>query len=62
MKTLQQQETEAVLAMGEQLKIYEQQIDVLKKRIEKLESDNEALVMDVAFYGGNLLNLSYNNK
>ena len=33
MKTLQQQETEAVLAMGEQLKIYEQQIDVLKKRI-----------------------------
>jgi hypothetical protein len=62
MKTLQQQETEAVLAMGEQLKIYEEQIDVLKKRIEKLESDNEALVMDVAFYGGNIVNLSCNNK
>jgi frataxin-like iron-binding protein CyaY len=41
---------------------FHQEIDALKKRIEHLESENEALVMDVAFYGGNMINLSCNDK
>ena len=41
---------------------FHQEIATLKARIEKLESENEALVMDVAFYGGNMINLSCNNK
>ena len=34
----------------------------MKSKIQKLQSENEALVMDVAFYGGNMINLSCNNK
>jgi regulator of replication initiation timing len=41
---------------------FNQEIENLKQRIQKLESENEALVMDVAFYGGNLINLSCENK
>jgi len=41
---------------------FHKEIETLKARIEKLESENEALVMDVAFYGGNMINLSCNNK
>lgn len=41
---------------------FHQEIENLKQRIMKLESENEALVMDVAFYGGNLINLSCENK
>ena len=44
------------------MKKFHDEIDVLKKRIEKLEGENEALVMDVAFYGGNIVNLSCNDK
>ena len=44
------------------MKKFSDEIDVLKKRIEKLESENEALVMDVAFYGGSMINLSCNDK
>ena len=44
------------------MKKFHDEIDVLKKRIEKLEGENEALVMDVAFYGGNMVNLSCNDK
>jgi hypothetical protein len=51
----------------------ESQIELLKKRhyeemqcmkskIEKLKNENEALILDVAFYGGNLTNLSCNKK
>lgn len=47
----------------------EAEIDVLRKKlyeaqqqIEKLRNENDALIMDVAFYGGNLTNLSCNNK
>ena len=29
---------------------------------EKLESENEALIMDVAFYGGSVTNLSCEDK
>ena len=38
------------------------EVEALKKRIEQLESQNEALIMDVAFYGGNMINLSCNDK
>lgn len=41
---------------------FNQEIETLKKRIEHLESENEALIMDVAFYGGNMINLSCNDK
>ena len=41
---------------------FHQEIEALKQRIQKLESENEALVMDVAFYGGNMINLSCENK
>ena len=34
----------------------------MRKKIEKLQSENEALIMDVAFYGGNITNLSCNEK
>ncbi len=39
-----------------------EEIKCLTAKIEKLQNENEALVMDVAFYGGNLINLSCNNK
>jgi len=34
----------------------------MKTKIATLESENKALIMDVAFYGGNMINLSCNNK
>ena len=39
-----------------------EEMQCMKAKIEKLQNENEALVMDVAFYGGNLINLSCNNK
>ena len=44
------------------VKKFHDEIELLKKRIEKLEGENEDLVMDVAFYGGNMVNLSCNDK
>lgn len=41
---------------------YYTEVECMKKKIAKLQNENEALVMDVAFYGGNLINLSCNNK
>lgn len=41
---------------------FHNEIEALKERIQKLESENEALVMDVAFYGGNMINLSCEDK
>ena len=41
---------------------FHEEIQTLKHRIEKLETENEALVMDVAFYGGNMINLSCEDK
>jgi hypothetical protein len=38
MKTVQQQETEAILSMGEAMKALEQQLSDAKKRIETLET------------------------
>jgi len=34
----------------------------LEKQLSKLQDENDALIMDVAFYGGNMINLSCNNK
>ena len=34
----------------------------LQKKIEKLEHEVDSLSLDVAFYGGNITNLSCNNK
>lgn len=39
-----------------------EEMQCMKQKIEKLESENEALIMDVAFYGGSMINLSCNNK
>lgn len=39
-----------------------QKIKELQEVNAKLERQNEALILDVAFYGGNLINLSCNNK
>jgi hypothetical protein len=47
----------------------EAEIDVLRNKLhealqqnEKLRNENDALIMDVAFYGGTMINLSCNNK
>ena len=47
----------------------EAEIDVLRNKLyealqqnEKLRNENDALIMDVAFYGGNIINLSCNDK
>ena len=39
-----------------------EEIQCMKVEIEKLQNENDALIMDVAFYGGNMINLSCNNK
>ena len=39
-----------------------EEIQSLKVQIEKLQNENDALIMDVAFYGGNMINLSCNDK
>jgi hypothetical protein len=39
-----------------------QKLKDLKEQNAKLRNENDALIMDVAFYGGNLINLSCNNK
>jgi hypothetical protein len=38
------------------------QLEELRVILEKVKSENEALILDVAFYGGNLINLSCNEK
>jgi len=39
-----------------------EEIQSMQVKIDKLQNDNDALIMDVAFYGGNMINLSCNNK
>jgi hypothetical protein len=39
-----------------------EEMQCMKEKIAKLQNQNEALIMDVAFYGGNMINLSCNNK
>ena len=38
------------------------EMQCMKAKIEKLQNENDALIMDVAFYGGNMINLSCNDK
>jgi hypothetical protein len=39
-----------------------EEMQCMKAKISKLQNENEALVLDVAFYGGNIINLSCNDK
>lgn len=39
-----------------------QKLKDLQEANTRLQNENDALIMDVAFYGGNLTNLSCNNK
>lgn len=39
-----------------------QKLKDLQDANAKLRNENDALILDVAFYGGNLINLSCNNK
>ena len=43
-------------------KRYYEEVKCMKAKIDKLQNENDALIMDVAFYGGNMINLSCNNK
>jgi hypothetical protein len=45
-----------------EMQCIKQKLKDLKDANAKLQNENEALIMDVAFYGGNLINLSCNNK
>jgi len=39
-----------------------EEIQSMQVKIDKLQNENEALIMDVAFYGGSMINLSCNDK
>jgi hypothetical protein len=43
-------------------KRYHEELQCMKAQIENLRNENDALIMDVAFYGGSMINLSCNNK
>jgi hypothetical protein len=43
-------------------KRYSEEVTSMKAQIDKLQNENESLIMDVAFYGGNMINLSCNDK
>ena len=43
-------------------KRHHEEMQCMKSKINKLQDENEALIMDVAFYGGNMINLSCNDK
>ena len=43
-------------------KRYHEEVKCMKAEIDKLQRENEALSIDVAFYGGSTINLSCNNK
>jgi hypothetical protein len=43
-------------------KRHHEEMQCMKAKIAKLQDENEALIMDVAFYGGNMINLSCNDK
>ena len=45
-----------------EMQCMKQKLKDLKEQNAKLRNENDALIMDVAFYGGNLINLSCNNK
>lgn len=43
-------------------KRYHDEFQCMKAKIEKLQNENEALAMDVAFYNGSLNNLTNNTQ
>jgi hypothetical protein len=43
-------------------KRYHEEMQCMKAKIENLRNENDALIMDVAFYGGSMINLSCDNK
>jgi cell division protein FtsB len=45
-----------------EMQCMKQKLKDLKDENAKLQNQNEALILDVAFYGGNMINLSCNNK
>lgn len=45
-----------------EMQCMKQQLKDLQDINAKLQNENDALIMDVAFYGGSLINLSCNNK
>ena len=45
-----------------EMQCMKQKLKDLQDANAKLQNQNEALILDVAFYGGNLINLSCNNK
>jgi len=45
-----------------EMQCMKQKIKDLQEANAKLQNENDALIMDVAFYGGGLTNLSCNNK
>lgn len=40
----------------------QKEIQALKERIDQLEHENDKLSLDLAFYEGNIINLSCNGK
>lgn len=38
------------------------EVEELKRRVDELETENEKLSLDLAFYNGNITNLSCNGK
>ena len=45
-----------------EMQCIKQKLVDLQEANAKLRNENDALIMDVAFYGGSLINLSCNNK
>jgi len=45
-----------------EMQCMKQKVKELQESNAKLQNENDALIMYVAFYGGNLTNLSCNNK
>ena len=45
-----------------EMQCMKQKLKDLQDANAKLRNENDALILDVAFYGGNLINLSCNNK
>lgn len=45
-----------------QSKRYYEEMQCMKKKIEKLQSENDSLSLDLAFYEGKITNLSCNGK
>jgi DNA-binding protein YbaB len=45
-----------------EMQCIKQQLNDLQEVNAKLQTQIEALTLDVAFYGGNMINLSCNNK